>query len=103
MSRCLRVYAARTNASIYHMNRMWSRASGISDDDLVRFTIEKDLVEVRSGLTTYGTIILGKIRLPAVNDDLGEGFVHVRIHDPPDRVSYTKNHTNTKLMDHSLP
>jgi hypothetical protein len=67
--------------------RMWGRAAGISDQDLVHFDIKKDLVEVRAGPTAYGVIILGKIRLPAVNDDLGEGYVHVRIHDPPDRVS----------------
>lgn len=66
---------------------MWSRASGISNTDLVKFDLATDLVEVRSGPTAYGTIILGKIRLPAVNDEAGEGFVHVRIHDPPDRVS----------------
>ena len=66
---------------------MWARATGISDHDLVHFDIKKDLVEVRAGPTAYGVIILGKIRLPAVNDDLGEGFVHIRIHDPPDRVS----------------
>lgn len=67
---------------------MWSRAAGISDNDLVNFTIKDDLVEVRSGPTSYGTIIFGKIRLPAVNDDLGEGFMHVRIHDPPNRVGH---------------
>jgi hypothetical protein len=70
---------------------MWARAAGISDHDLVNFDLKKDLVEVRAGPTAYGVIILGKIRLPAVNDDLGEGFVHVRIHDPPDRVSQRTN------------
>ncbi|KZV73283.1 hypothetical protein PENSPDRAFT_750231 [Peniophora sp. CONT] len=68
-----------------HEPKMWSRAAGLSDEQLVDFTLEKDLVEVRSGPTSYGTIILGKIRIPAVNDDLGEGFIHVRIHDPPNR------------------
>ncbi|PIL36192.1 hypothetical protein GSI_01852 [Ganoderma sinense ZZ0214-1] len=68
-----------------HEPRMWSRAEGIPDHDLVTFTIHKDLVEIRSGVTSYGTIILGKIRLPAVNDAEGEGYVHVRIHDPPNR------------------
>jgi hypothetical protein len=57
---------------------MWSRAAGIVDSDLVDFTAETDLVAVRSASTSYGTIILGKIRLPAVNDGLGEGFIHVR-------------------------
>lgn len=61
-----------------HEPKMWSRVAGLSDEQLVSFTLEKDLVEVRSGPTSYGTIILGKIRIPAVNDDLGEGFIHVR-------------------------
>jgi len=75
----------------------------------IRFSIgsfpsQNDLVEVRSGATSYGTIIFGKIRLPAVKDEQGEGYVHVRcvllliidkwrlklpaprIHDPPNRV-----------------
>jgi len=68
-----------------HEPRMWARAHGISDHDLVDFTIENDLVLVSSASTTYGTIILGKIRLPAVDDTVGKGFVHVRIHDPPNR------------------
>ena len=66
---------------------MWSRAAGVSDKALTNFDISKDLVAVRAGQTTYGVIILGKIRLPAINDDQGEGFIHVRIHDPPNRVS----------------
>ncbi|KAI0321175.1 hypothetical protein OF83DRAFT_1051701, partial [Amylostereum chailletii] len=68
-----------------HEPKMWSRAAGISDDHLVAFDLDRDLVQVSSGPTTYGTIILGKVRIPAVNDDLGEGFIHVRIHDPPNR------------------
>ncbi|KAI0051914.1 hypothetical protein FA95DRAFT_1484390, partial [Auriscalpium vulgare] len=68
-----------------HEPRMWSRAHGLSDEQVVGFTLDKDLVEVSSAPTSYGTIILGKIRIPAVNDSEGEGFVHVRIHDPPNR------------------
>jgi len=68
-----------------HEPRMWSRAAHISDHDLTSFTIEDDLVQIRSGTTSYGVIVFGKIRLPAVKDDKGEGFVHVRIHDPPNR------------------
>jgi len=68
-----------------HEPRMWSRAAGLSDLDLVRFSIEEDLVSVRSGATSYGSIIFGKIRVPAINDAEGEGFIHVRIHDPPNR------------------
>ena len=69
-----------------HEPKMWSRAAGISDHDLVDFDFEKDLVEIRSAIVSYGTIVLGKLRLPAVDDAEGEGFVHVRIHDPPNRV-----------------
>ncbi|KAI6121473.1 hypothetical protein F5141DRAFT_1186693 [Pisolithus sp. B1] len=68
-----------------HEPKMWSRAAGLSDEKLTTFTIEDDLVEIRTGVVSYGTIIFGKIRLPAVNDELGEGFIHVRIHDPPDK------------------
>jgi len=64
---------------------MWSRAHGLSDHQLTHFELEKDLVEVRAGLTTYGTILLGKLRIPAVKDSEGEGFIHIRIHDPPNR------------------
>ncbi len=61
-----------------HEPRMWSRAEGVSDEDLVAFSVRNDLVEVRSAPTSYGTIILGKIRLPAINDAEGEGYIHVR-------------------------
>jgi hypothetical protein len=61
-----------------HEPRMWARVAGLSNHDLVNFTIEKDLVLVRSAWASYGTIILGKIRLPSVHDDLGAGYVHVR-------------------------
>ena len=54
-----------------HEPKMWSRAQGVSDKDLVAFTIRDDLVEVRSAATSYGAIILGKIRLPAINDEEG--------------------------------
>ncbi|KAF8325897.1 uncharacterized protein EI90DRAFT_3072176, partial [Cantharellus anzutake] len=62
---------------------MWARASSLSNEDLVGFDIRKDLVEVRSGPTAYGQILFGRIRIPAVNDELGEGFVHVRVHHSP--------------------
>lgn len=57
---------------------MWSRAAGLSDAQLTHFTIEHDLVQVCSGVVSYGTIILGKIKIPAVKDELGSGYVHVR-------------------------
>lgn len=57
---------------------MWSRAAGLSDHELANFTIENDLVEIRTGAVSYGTVIFGKIRIPAVNDKLGEGYIHVR-------------------------
>ncbi|KAF5370715.1 hypothetical protein D9758_001897 [Tetrapyrgos nigripes] len=78
-----------------HEPQMWNRAQDISDQDLVKFTIKDDLVLVRSGATSYGTIIFGKIRLPAVKDSEGEGYVHVRIHDPPNRGT-------EDIMFHSL-
>ncbi|KAF9049948.1 hypothetical protein BJ165DRAFT_1414020 [Panaeolus papilionaceus] len=78
-----------------HEPRMWSRASKLSDAELTDFTIENDLVEVRSAPTSYGYIVFGKIRIPAVNDEEGEGFVHVRIHDPPNRG-------NADVIFHSL-
>ncbi|KAI0344664.1 hypothetical protein BDW22DRAFT_1354781 [Trametopsis cervina] len=68
-----------------HEPRMWARAAPLSDHELAGFVLENDLVECRSAPTSYGTIILGKIRIPAVGDAEGEGFVHVRIHDPPNR------------------
>ncbi|KAL4074178.1 hypothetical protein J3A83DRAFT_2691012 [Scleroderma citrinum] len=64
-----------------HEPRMWDRAGGLSDHDLVNFRVEEDLVEIRTGTVSYGTLIFGKIRIPAVNDDLGEGFIHVRCVD----------------------
>jgi len=71
-----------------HEPRMWSRASALSNEELAKFTIDEDLVEVRSGHSSnadYGTIVFGKIRIPAINDDEGAGFIHVRLHDPPNR------------------
>jgi len=67
-----------------HEPKMWARASALSDHQLAGFT-EHDVVEIRSGKVSYGTIIFGKIRIPAVKDEDGEGFIFVRIFDPPDR------------------
>jgi hypothetical protein len=61
-----------------HEPRMWSRAAHLSDHDLTHFKLDGDLVLVSSALSTYGTIILGKIRIPAIKDNQGEGFIHVR-------------------------
>ncbi|THH21320.1 hypothetical protein EW146_g185 [Bondarzewia mesenterica] len=68
-----------------HEPQMWSRVSSLSNAELTTFNLEHDLVLVRSAPTSYGTIILGKIRIPVVQDELGEGYIHVRIHDPPNR------------------
>ncbi|KIM69142.1 hypothetical protein SCLCIDRAFT_1208575 [Scleroderma citrinum Foug A] len=68
-----------------HEPMMWSRANRLSDHDLAGFKVEKDLVEIRTGVVSYGTLIFGKIRIPAVEDEFGAGYIHVRIHDPPDR------------------
>ncbi|KIJ67949.1 hypothetical protein HYDPIDRAFT_173679 [Hydnomerulius pinastri MD-312] len=78
-------HAIRESRRTYAEPMMWSRAAGLSDHQLVDFEIEKDLVLVRAAVVSYGTIILGKIRIPAVNDELGEGYVHVRIHDPGEK------------------
>ncbi|KAF9244959.1 hypothetical protein BU15DRAFT_85804 [Melanogaster broomeanus] len=78
------ILASRKHWNI-HEPQMWSRAAGLSDEELLSFTIEEDLVAVRSGVVSYGTIILGKIRVPGVDDELGRGYIHVRIHDPPNR------------------
>lgn len=61
-----------------HEPKMWSRAAGLTDAELVNFTVEEDLLQCRSAPTSYGTIILGKIRIPAIKDEEGAGFVHVR-------------------------
>ncbi|CAE6466578.1 unnamed protein product [Rhizoctonia solani] len=68
-----------------HEPRMWARAGNLSDNELTSFVIEDDLVEVRAGSTSYGTIVFGKIRIPGIKDEEGEGFIHVRIHDPPNK------------------
>lgn len=81
-----------------HEPKMWSRAAGVSDADLTGFTFTKersihdkdthssrgeggDLVFVVNAPTSYGEIILGKIRIPAIPD----GYIHVRVHDPPNK------------------
>lgn len=61
-----------------HEPKMWSRAHGLSDHQLTAFTAEKDLVLIRSGPTSYGTILLGKFQIPDFQDDLGKGYIHVR-------------------------
>ncbi|KNF03423.1 hypothetical protein PSTG_03364 [Puccinia striiformis f. sp. tritici PST-78] len=66
-----------------HEPRMFSRAGSILDQDLGHFNINEDLTLIRAGMTSYGSVVFGKIRLPAVRDDEGEGFIHVRLHDPP--------------------
>jgi hypothetical protein len=68
-----------------HEPKMWSRAEGLTDHELVAFSIEADLVQVRSAAASYGTIILGKIKIPAIQDEEGAGYIHVRIHDPPNK------------------
>ncbi|KEP54107.1 hypothetical protein V565_021850 [Rhizoctonia solani 123E] len=61
-----------------HEPRMWARASGLDDNELTGFVIEDDLIEVRAGSTSYGMIVFGKIRIPGIKDEEGEGFIHVR-------------------------
>ncbi|CUA76858.1 hypothetical protein RSOLAG22IIIB_02334 [Rhizoctonia solani] len=85
-----------------HEPRMWARAGNLSDDALTSFVIEDDLVEVRVGSTSYGTIIFGKIRIPGINDEEGEGFIHVRIHDPPNKLSPGLPQGTEDVIFHSL-
>ncbi|KAG1770487.1 hypothetical protein EDD22DRAFT_866244 [Suillus occidentalis] len=68
---------SRRSWKIHHESSMWARAAGLSDDELTSFSRD-DLVQVRNGQASYGHVIFGKLRLPAVNDKLGEGFIHVR-------------------------
>ncbi|KIK44603.1 hypothetical protein CY34DRAFT_79521, partial [Suillus luteus UH-Slu-Lm8-n1] len=66
---------SRRSWKIHHESSMWARAAGLSDDELTSFSRD-DLVQVRNGQASYGHVIFGKLRLPAVNDKLGEGFIH---------------------------
>lgn len=60
-----------------HEPRMWARATGISDHQLIGdINLERDLVLVRSGETTYGRILLGKLRVGTNDNDAG--YIHVR-------------------------
>lgn len=68
---------SRRSWKIHHESSMWARAAGLSDDELTSFSRD-DLVQIRNGQASYGHVIFGKLRLPAVNDKLGEGYVHVR-------------------------
>jgi hypothetical protein len=78
---------------------MYARVADVADAELTAFDVRSgDLVAVRAGAVSYGTIvscsllccggqaesqrqIIGKIRLPRAGDD---HYIHVRIHDPPD-------------------
>ncbi|KAH7108436.1 hypothetical protein BKA62DRAFT_667300 [Auriculariales sp. MPI-PUGE-AT-0066] len=66
-----------------HEPRMWEAAKELSNNELIGFDVSNDLVLVSSSPVSYGTIILGKIRIPALQG----GHIHVRlsIHDPPNR------------------
>lgn len=72
---------------------MYERVRDVSDQQLISLSIADDLVLVRAGGTAYGTIVFGRIRLPCVDD----GFVHVRVHDPPDEERSSKD-----VVFHSL-
>ncbi|KAH7344844.1 hypothetical protein B0J17DRAFT_624129 [Rhizoctonia solani] len=85
-----------------HEPRMWARASGLSDNELTKFVIEDDLIEVRAGSTAYGTIVLGKIRISGIKDEEGEGFIHVRIHDPPNKALLGALQGTDDVIFHSL-
>lgn len=60
-----------------HEPRMWSRATGLTDHELAgEIHLNRDLILVRSGQVSYGTIILGKLRVGT--NDGQDGYVHVR-------------------------
>lgn len=40
-----------------HEEQMYARVKDISNEDLVDFDVEKDLVAVRAGSVAYGTIV----------------------------------------------
>ncbi|CAD6978648.1 unnamed protein product [Tilletia controversa] len=66
-----------------HEPRMWAGAEGLSDEQLTAFSAEKDLVGIRAGAVSYGVIIFGRIRIPALSKP---GYVFVRIFDPSDEA-----------------
>ncbi|KAJ7747365.1 hypothetical protein B0H16DRAFT_1421344 [Mycena metata] len=106
-----------------HEPKMWALARSTSDHDLVHWTVKDDLVVVRVAETSYGAIILGKIRIRAIKlDSAGElvpgpvekdehgkikvemkhgeiddeklGFIFVRVHDSPgDGIENVKFHS----------
>ncbi|PWN97848.1 hypothetical protein FA09DRAFT_297647 [Tilletiopsis washingtonensis] len=78
-----------------HEPRMYARVADVADAELTAFDVRSgDLVSVRAGAVSYGTIIIGKIRLPRAGDD---HYIHVRIHDPPDEERSAKD-----VVFHSL-
>ncbi|GAA6003599.1 hypothetical protein JCM10207_003500 [Rhodosporidiobolus poonsookiae] len=62
-----------------HEPRMFAPAKDIADEELTSWRLEEDLVEIRSASSPYGSIIFGKLRIPALTDS----YIHVRIHDTP--------------------
>ncbi|GAA5981273.1 hypothetical protein JCM11641_005630 [Rhodosporidiobolus odoratus] len=62
-----------------HEPRMFEAAKGITDDELTTWDLAEDLEIVRSSSSPYGSIIFGKLRIPAMTDS----YIHVRIHDTP--------------------
>ncbi|KAK0558620.1 hypothetical protein OC844_005017 [Tilletia horrida] len=66
-----------------HEPRMWAPAKDLSDEQLSDWSTEKDLVGIRAGAVSYGVIIFGRIRIPALPQT---GYVFVRIFDPSDEA-----------------
>ncbi|BGP17850.1 hypothetical protein JCM10213_008352 [Rhodosporidiobolus nylandii] len=62
-----------------HEPRMFEQAKELSDEELTNWDLAEDLEIVRSSSSPYGSIIFGKLRVPALVDS----YLHVRIHDSP--------------------
>ncbi|KAE8233939.1 hypothetical protein CF326_g1022 [Tilletia indica] len=66
-----------------HEPRMWAATEGLNEEQLSDWSAAKDLVGIRAGSVSYGVIIFGRIRIPALSSP---GYVFVRIFDPSDEA-----------------
>lgn len=57
----------------------WEAAAHLSDADFVGFS-ESDLVLVRPGTVAYGTILLGKVKIPALGE-VKNSYIHFRAYE----------------------
>ncbi|KIY44525.1 hypothetical protein FISHEDRAFT_51239, partial [Fistulina hepatica ATCC 64428] len=71
------ILRSRRRWNMYHPS-VWARACGLSDTDVTEFSTHHDVICVRSGKVKGGYLIFGKIRLCAIHDEQGYGYIHVR-------------------------